>query len=183
MLFGIVYLGFTPRIASESFNSAEVRLEKIVELIQASKFSIHDLSRLRSAKKNELARMNMPFELGIDYALRKFLPDDYGDKRILVLSEKQYTYQAALSDLAGSDIQAHANDHQKAVRKVRNWLVNEGGANNVGAQRILDHYADFQEWYYEKQLAAGWSDDDIQDYPTGELLAAMQEWVAAGMPV
>ena len=44
-------------------------------------------------------------------------------------------------------------------------------------------YTDFQEWYYEKQLAAGFSEDDIQDYPTSELLAAMTEWTTLGKPL
>ena len=41
----------------------------------------------------------------------------------------------------------------------------------------------FQEWYYERQLAAGFSEEDIQDYPTKELLSAMQDWVAEGKPL
>jgi hypothetical protein len=41
----------------------------------------------------------------------------------------------------------------------------------------------FQEWHYEKQLAAGFSEADIQDYPTNELLDAMSEWVSIGRPV
>lgn len=124
----------------------------------------------------------MPFELGMDYGCRQFFGNGREAKRLLILEEKPYRYQAAISDLAGCDIKAHAADFQKAVRHVRNWLVSEAGINADGAARILGAYADFQEWYYEKQLAAGFSDDDIQDYPTVELMNAMKEWKVMEKP-
>ena len=40
----------------------------------------------------------------------------------------------------------------------------------------------FQEWYYERQLEAGFSEDDIQDYSTVELLKAMFAWNDQGRP-
>jgi len=64
LLFTITYLGFNPRIALESSDSGEMRIEKICALIKSSKYSIHDLSRLKAAKKGEFYRLNMPFELG-----------------------------------------------------------------------------------------------------------------------
>jgi hypothetical protein len=183
ILFCIVYLGFIPRIATEASDSGAVRLDKIRGLIEGSRFSIHDLSRCQATRKGEHFRLNMPFELGIDYGCRQYFGEGRQDKRLLILEEKGYRYQAAISDLAGCDIQVHGGDFQKAVRKVRNWLVSEAGIQAEGASRILGGYADFQEWYYEKQLAAGFSDEDIQDYPTKELLDAMKVWVAAGKPL
>ncbi|MFQ5624716.1 MAG: hypothetical protein ACE5FS_15130, partial [Paracoccaceae bacterium] len=114
---------------------------------------------------------------------RHYIGGKYEGKRILILEEQKYRYQAALSDLAGSDIQAHAGKFDNAVRKVRNWLASEAGIAADGASRILGAYVDFQEWYYEKQLNAGFSEEDIKDYPTKELLSAMQEWVDLGKPV
>jgi len=183
ILFCVVYLGFAPRIARERADSAEVRVEKIVELIEASKFSIHDLSRSQAAAAGEFYRLNMPFEFGIDWACRRWRGGERADKRLLVLEEKPYRYQAALSDIAGCDIQYHKADFQVAVRKVRNWLVSEAAVAADPAARIVARYADFQGWYYEKQLAAGFSEDDIKDYPTNELLAAMVEWMEAGQPI
>lgn len=182
ILFCIVYLGFTPRLALESFNSAENRLDKIQRLIEASKFSIHDLSRCQSNKKGELYRLNMPFELGIDYACRKYFGNGREAKKILVLEEKPFRYQAAISDLSGCDIAAHGGDFREAVRKVRNWLSNEPSVPKKAPALILGKYVDFQGWHYEAQLRAGFSEDDIRDYPTKELLDAMLEWVAKGEP-
>lgn len=182
VLFTIIYLGFHPRISRERSNAAENRLEKIRELIEASKFSIHDLSRCQATKKGESYRLNMPFELGIDYGCRQYLGGRHADKRILILEERQYRYQAALSDIAGCDIEKHGGSFETAVRKVRNWLVSEADAPAVGASQVLGKYVDFQGWHYGQQLAAGFSDDDIQDYPTKELMTAMALWVESGEP-
>lgn len=53
LLFTILYLGYQPRIASESSDSGETRINKIFKLIQESKYSIHDLSRIQSSKKTK----------------------------------------------------------------------------------------------------------------------------------
>jgi hypothetical protein len=116
----------------------------------------------------------------MDYGCRQYYDRGRNQKKILILEEKPYRYQAAISDLSGCDIQTHAGNYQQAVRKVRNWLVSEAGARRgEGASRILGKYVDFQEWNYERQLAAGFSDEDIQDYPTNEPFDAMIEWVTA----
>lgn len=125
----------------------------------------------------------MPFELGIDYGCRQYRGEGRENKKILIMEEKKYRYQAAISDLSGCDIEAHGGDYEKAVRKVRNWLVSEADAERVGANRVLGAYTDFQEWYYERQLIAGFSEEDIQDYPTNELLEAMSRWIEEGKPI
>jgi hypothetical protein len=47
-LFCVVYFGFTPRLANERLEAGENRLDKIVEMIQSAKYSIHDLSRCKA---------------------------------------------------------------------------------------------------------------------------------------
>lgn len=182
MLFCIVYLGFHPRIATERADSAESRLSKILELIESSKYSIHDLSRCQAKKKGEYFRLNMPFELGIDFGCRRYV-ESSGGKKILILEERRYQLKAALSDMAGCDVEAHGGNYQQAVRKVRNWLVGEAGAANIGPAGIVGKYADFQQWHFKRQLAAGFSEDDIKDYPTSELLSAMNAWMTLGQPL
>jgi hypothetical protein len=182
ILFCLARFGLTPRIATERNDAGETRIEKIQQLIVASKYSIHDLSRCQSRIAGEHYRLNMPFELGLDLGCRTYGDNPFETKTILILEEQQFRYQAAISDLAGSDVEAHGGKYAIAVRKVRNWLVSHGGFENVGAARILSEYEDFQEWYYERQLDAGFSEDDIVDYPTAELLAAMLEWMQSGKP-
>ena len=112
ILFCIVYLGFSPRISTERQDSGENRLEKIRELIESSKFSIHDLSRCQASEVGEHFRLNMPFELGIDYGCRQYFGQGRESKKILVLEEARYRYQTAISDLAGCDIESHGADFE-----------------------------------------------------------------------
>ena len=119
----------------------------------------------------------------MDFGCRHYGSNPLSEKVILVLEERRYRYQAAISDLAGSDIEAHGGNYRTAVRKVRNWLAGPGGFGDVvGAARILAEYEDFQKWYYERQLEAGFSHRDIQDYSTAELLEAMFKWTDQGRP-
>ena len=85
LLFTILDLGFEPRIALERLNSAEPRIDKILELIEASKYGIHDLSRLRAEQAGEFYRMNMPFELALDVACRLYKGGECADKKCLIL--------------------------------------------------------------------------------------------------
>ena len=178
ILFCLIRFGFKPRIATERTDSAESCLEKIKELIRTSKYSIHDLSRCQSSGPGEHHRMNMPFELGLDFGCRDFGGSPLDQKRILVLEEQKYRYQIALSDLAGSDIEAHEGDYAKAVRKVCNWITTFGASEQMGATKVLSEYEDFRGWHYEELDDAGYSPEDIADYPTGGLIKAMTKWVS-----
>ncbi|WP_299438203.1 hypothetical protein [uncultured Rhodospira sp.] len=182
ILFCVTYLGYVPRLATERSDSGEMRLAKILGLIETSRFSIHDLSRCQAASVGEHYRLNMPFELGLDYGCRLYCGNGRGMKRFLILEEQKYRYQAAISDLAGCDIQAHQGQYGVAVRKVRNWLVSEAGTTAPGAERILGAYEDFQEWHWKQQMALGFSEDDIRDAPVRELLEAMCQWMDLGQP-
>ena len=183
LAFCVVYLGFHPRLAPENADSAATRLDRIADLIRGSKYGIHDLSRCKSTKVDEYARMNMPFELGLDHACRRFGPHALTDKRILILEHSRYDYQRALSDISGWDINAHGGDHVMAVRHVRSWLIAQAGADAIGAALIQGKYIAFQEWYWKRELAAGSSEEDIREYPTGELIQAMRDWKEAGEPL
>lgn len=174
--------GLTPRIASERSDAGEPRIEKILELVGSSRYSIHDLSRCKATQAAEHYRLNMPFELGVDFGCRHYGGAPLSSKVILILEEEPYRYQAAISDLAGSDIETHNGDYETAVRKVRNWLTGLGGFERIGAARIQAEYEDFLEWNYDRQLKAGFSEQDIQDYSTAELLQAMFDWNNQGRP-
>lgn len=182
MLFCLVRFGLRPRIATERFDSGESRLEKIEELILSSKYSLHDLSRVQASSDGEYYRLNMPFELGLDYGCRKFGPEKYSGKKILVLASEPYKYQAALSDLAGRDIVVHGGTYQGAIRKVRHWLVEMGGFGSDQAAKVISEYEDFQEWFLEKRRDDGADDQDLLDTQTPELLDGMLLWFDSGKP-
>jgi hypothetical protein len=182
MLFCLVRFGLRPRVATERNNAGETRIDKIAELIKESEYSIHDLSRCQAREAGEHYRMNMPFELGMDFACRRYGGEPYSQKKILVLEEQKYRYQAALSDLAGIDIVPHEGKYELAVKAVRDWLAPMPGFERIAERKVLSEYEDFQEWYAEKRRADGFVEDDLRNVPVPELLQAMLEWMAAGRP-
>lgn len=182
LAFCITDLGFYPRIAPENANTAANRLDRIIELIRGSKYGVHDLSRCKSTAVGEYARLNMPFELGLDHGCARFGPAPLDTKSILILEQTRYDYQKGLSDISGWDIEAHDGDFIKIVRIMRDWLVRHANANPVGPSKIQGNYVAFQEWYWKREQALGASDDDIRAYPTISVVMAMREWVDAGRP-
>jgi len=178
VLFVTVVLGFNPRLATEKNDAGENRLNKIQELIEVCKYSIHDLSRCQARKKGELFRLNMPFELGIDWGCRKYFGNGREKKRFLILEEKPYRYQATISDLSGCDIETHGAKYDRAMKKVRYWLRQQTGCDAPGPSALISQYLTFSEWEYERKLKQGYSEDDIKEYPTFERLESMREWVA-----
>ena len=157
MLFCVVLAGLSPRIATESGDSGENRLEKIRGLIEESRWSIHDLSRCQARTAGEFYRMNMPFELGIDWGCRQYFGHGREKKRFLILEEKPYRFQAALSDISGCDIEVHGGMPQKVVVRVRNWLHQQTGALVMGPTGVLAAYDDFQAWDFDEKLRSGFS--------------------------
>lgn len=178
LLFTISYLGFTPRIALERLDSGESRILKIVELIQSSMFGVHDLSRLKASKEGEFFRLNMPFELGIDYGCREFGVATCKSKKMLIMVAEPYAYQAAISDLAGSDVKAHGNNAEKVVEIIRNWLSVVGQVSDaVGPSRIWGYFTDFMANNYDRLTERGFSKKDIENLPIATLLADIENWV------
>lgn len=181
LLFCLVYAGMTPHLALERRDSGELRFNKIVELIRGSRYAIHDLSRMEASAAGELFRLNMPFELGLDIGCRLFSNDECNNKRCLILDKERYRYQAAISDLAGTDVGAHADEPEEVVAVVRDWLCSDAGCVLPGPSRIWGAFLDFMAWDFERLTADGYSKRDIERRPTMELLSHMRIWVGGSM--
>jgi polyhydroxyalkanoate synthesis regulator protein len=82
----------------------------------------------------------MPFELGIDYGLRKFNPD-FSDKRSLILETKKYDYMKAISDISGFDIKNHEDIPVKLVECIRAWFSETVKLKNLNSSEKV--YSDF----------------------------------------
>jgi hypothetical protein len=65
-----VAYGFEPRSAREAEHRSETRFVRITEALTHSKYSIHDLSRFTGEGVDNIARFNMPLELGFAMALK-----------------------------------------------------------------------------------------------------------------
>jgi len=177
ILFTIIYLGFTPRIALERFDSGEARINKIIDLIKASKFSIHDLSRIESSEKSEYFRLNMSFELGVDIGCRIFKDGQVKEKKCLILEKERYRYQKALSDLSNSDIKNHNNEPEEVIRQIRDWfVVNELERADSGTI-IWESFNEFMADFYLKREEEGFRKKDIQRMPIPEFISFINEWI------
>lgn len=122
ILFCLVKNELNPKLSLELSDSGEFRLQKITDIIKDCKFSIHDLSIVKSKKVGEYSRMNMPFELGIDFGLRNSGLKPLDEKKFLILEAEKYDYQKAISDISGMDIKVHGNDTLKVFNCVYSWL-------------------------------------------------------------
>jgi hypothetical protein len=144
IVFAVNDAGFRPKCARERLDSSEIRLNKIVDLISASRYSIHDLSRTTLDGTNALPRFNMPLELGIDLGCKAYNPD-CRDKSLLIFDAEQYRFQKFVSDLGGQDIHQHGNSARTAVTRVRDWLRTESGKDGIpGGAAIFKRYEAFR---------------------------------------
>ncbi|QEC72461.1 hypothetical protein FSB73_13035 [Arachidicoccus ginsenosidivorans] len=119
--------------------------------MRESRYGIHDISLVKSQKENEYARMNMPFELGIDYGLRKFGGEKYKGKKFLILGGKKYDHLPAISDINGMDIMCHDNETLTLIQTLRKWF---SSVLNIKDQpppsKLSSEYFEFQTALFEK---------------------------------
>jgi len=171
LMFAIRDCGFIVRSALEVQDSSDLRFQKIVRIIRASQYAIHDISRVQFDRSTRLPRFNMPLELGLFLGAKEFGDTDQQAKRSLVLDRTPYRYQKLCSDIAGQDIEAHANKPSKAIELVRNWLsgpASEYGSRipsgSVVAERYLQFIADLPQWCERQKLVISqltYGDDDL----------------------
>jgi hypothetical protein len=113
IVFATVCCGFTPRSALESGTVSEPRIARIVRALANSKYSIHDLSRCTGEGVENIARFNMPLELGMAMAEHDWL----------VLVPRGHPYARFVSDLAAYDPVAHDGSIPSVIMAVMSWLA------------------------------------------------------------
>lgn len=180
IVFTIIYFGYNPRLSSDKADSAESRIQKILGLIDESKFGIHDLSRIVASNRNEHYRMNMPFELGIDYGCKKLKGGKWAGKKILILEKERYRFQKAISDLSGSDIKSHSGEVDKAIIAVRDWFITEELKRGDSGNRVWDKYNDFQAYLYDEVVEKD-GHESIDEVQISEVIHHMKTWLATGV--
>jgi len=178
LVFTVKKIKLTPRSALERSDSGEIRLHKIKELVEASKYSIHDLSRSKSTAKDQYFRLNMPFELGIDLGCRDYHPDEsYRDKKILMLEKERYSTQKALSDLSFADCKCHKGDQEELVYEVRSWFSENGMKKLPPSSLIWDDYNVMYMNLYEKKYEENFKDKDIRRLSMKEFMYFIDEYL------
>ena len=112
LVFAVHDCGFSARSALEIEDSGEARVDKILNIIEQSKFGIHDISRAGVDSVTRLARFNMPLELGFFLGAKRYGSKRHFQKRCLILDRESYRYRNFCSDISGQDIRAHAVTRQ-----------------------------------------------------------------------
>ena len=122
LMFAIRDLDFNPRSAQDVSDGGQPRINKILELIENCRFSIHDISRTQLDPIYGLPRFNVPFELGLDLGCRRYGTSDQKDKLLLILDTERERYRTFFSDIAGQDIANHHGSIEAVISIVRDWL-------------------------------------------------------------
>jgi hypothetical protein len=146
IVFSLMLCGFNAVSAKQRLDSAEVRIDKIVDLIAGSRFSVHDLSRTQPDAATGLPRFkSMPLELGVDIGCRRFSAL-HRDKTSLIFVAGPHEYQKFISDIAGQDPLDHQNDVDRAIKQLRDWLATESHQPQLpGARRIAPLFRRFRD--------------------------------------
>jgi hypothetical protein len=110
---GLTALGYRPHCVLEVPSGGQNRLERIYTLIESCGASVHDLSRVTLSGPLRVPRFNMPFELGMAYALTRTQPHQF-----FVFEARDYRLQASLSDLNGHDPHIHDGTQDGILRCV-----------------------------------------------------------------
>jgi hypothetical protein len=95
----LVFLGQEPHCVLEVPEKGDGRLRRILDLIRVCRTSVHDMSRVGTP-----VRFNMPFELGLAYALKLEQPAAYD---VFVLDAVNHRLDLTLSDYKGRDTLIH----------------------------------------------------------------------------
>ncbi|WP_105175263.1 hypothetical protein [Pseudoalteromonas sp. T1lg122] len=178
IVFTLKSMDLHPRLSLERVDSAETRIDKIVGLIRESKYGIHDISRMVAKNHNETFRMNMPFELGIDYGCQKLNGEPWSSKQILILDTERFRFQKAISDLSGCDIKSHNDDGFIATKVVRNWFNALLSIRIPSGNNIWQKYNDFQAYLYD-ELIENDGHTDVEEVEIIEIIQHMNFWFEA----
>jgi hypothetical protein len=124
MMLAVLSCGLVPRSADEDSLGAGPRLDRICEVLKGSRFSIHDLCRCTGEGDENLARFNMPLELGITMGHQYATPEDSRQAHDwFVLTPEGHPHAEYISDLAGIDPKTHDETPESVIAAVMKCLL------------------------------------------------------------
>ena len=175
IVFAVFDCGFRARCSLEE-DTGEVRIEKILRIIQDCRYGLHDISRTELCLVNGLPRFNMPFELGLFIGAKKYGDDEQSKKKYTVFDRERYRFQMFISDIAGQDIKNHENDPEQAMRSVRSWLASSSKRTTVPTfNTIRDHYRQFR---IELPDICHSVNHDLEDLSFNDYAILLTEWLS-----
>jgi hypothetical protein len=145
--------GFTPRAALE-IPFGQRRLDRILDLIRESQYSIHDLSRVQLDRGPQpTPRFNMPFELGLTIALERTAHPNHA---WIVCESKIHRLSKSLSDLNGTDPYIHDGKIVGVFREISNAFV--GSERRPSVKQMMQIYRVLRLQFNEVLQRAGADD-------------------------
>ena len=150
LIFTTLCCGFVPRSAIESGSAATPRMDRLRAALLTSRYSIHDLSRAQGEGELNLARFNMPLELGI--ALGHSLRDPE-QHQWFALTLEDHESSRYISDLMGFDLKRHNGTVETLVPPVLSWLLTLPEAvGDPNPRQVLEAYGKFRPAVTEERL-------------------------------
>jgi hypothetical protein len=122
IVFSVTRAGFKARCALEADDSSENRFDKICKIIGECNLAVHDISKTELDEKSKLPRFNMPLELGLFLAAKKFGNAKQKQKRCIIFDRAPFRYRKFMSDISGQDIHSHSNSVAKLIEEISSWL-------------------------------------------------------------
>lgn len=120
MNFSVVASGMLPICAKDLSVPDRPRLELLVAAIRQCHYSAHDFSRFSGEGPDNMARMNMPIEMGM--AVFHALNTQRNEHRCSFFVPTPHEYHAFASDLSGLDPICHHNDDERLLSQMYEWL-------------------------------------------------------------
>ena len=98
LVFAVRHMNLVPKSALDASDVGQPRFDKILDLIENCKYSIHDISRTEIDPDYGLPRFNVPFELGLDLGCKRYGGLLQKQKTALILDviEKPDTWRKSL---------------------------------------------------------------------------------------
>lgn len=149
VVFTIQHCGFNARCALEEDSTGDIRINKIISIINECQYGVHDISKADLDENSGLARFNMPLELGIFIGAHRFAPPKSHNsrKKYVVMDSEPFRYQKFISDLGGQDIKSYGTDKDRQgeviIQQVRDFLRTSSKRKLPGSDFLHDRYHDF----------------------------------------
>jgi hypothetical protein len=178
IVFVIHDCGFIPRCAREEDDSGNVRIIKIMKIIDDCRYGIHDISKADLDAKSGFARFNMPLELGLFMGAHQYAPPRHynREKKLLIMDNEQYRYQQFISDLSGQDIIAHQRSILTLINHIRNFLYNNARRTSIaGGAFIAERFERFLINLPEYCATLHWDRDELTFLGFSECVTAWIE--------
>lgn len=181
IVFAIHDCGFVARCAREENDGGDVRFMKLIKIIDECKFGIHDISKADLDEDTQLARFNMPLELGLFLGAGRFAPVKHynRDKKVLIMDKEAFRYQQFISDLSGQDVVSHGDSEVKVIHHICEFLfANTKRKSIASGQFINDRFNRFIADLPELCAQLNWNRESLSYI---RYITCVTEWLKANL--